>query len=340
MPEINDLRSKLREKRGSGALTPPPPAPRRKKKAKSRKPEPGLAGLDVNRKMLFVALGIAGTAALLAITYLSSAGDQIMAGATKVEVIVPARDIPTRTAITEDMIELKAMPKGLLPKGHLLKKEEVVGKVSLTSLVQGEVLLDVRVSPPNELTGLAPKLNPDERGFILALGEANEIALIKPDDHVDLIANISDPNEKLISTPILQMVRVIGIGNRFNPNASPDPNENGYTSGTLTLAIPAAKFPLMTVLKQQGKLNLALRAPGDTTVRPPEIPEAEIARLVMGKVPPAHAPQAPKPETTVIYRPQAAPQRVIRVVRPAAPRPRPVAPKPHVGIEIIKGGSN
>ncbi|HBN09748.1 MAG TPA: Flp pilus assembly protein CpaB [Cyanobacteria bacterium UBA8530] len=339
MPEIDELRSKLREKRGSGALSPPPPAPRRKKKLKPKaKKETVIAGLDVNRKMLIAALSIAGIASLLAITYLSSAGDKIMAGAAKIDVVVPAKDIPARTQISEGMLEVRSMPQGFLPKGYLGKKDDVVGKVALTNLVKEEVLLDIRVSPPSAMTGIAPKLLPNERAFILDLGEASELALIKPDDHLDLIANISDPTEKLISTPILQMVRVLSVGDRFSTMASPNPRDEGLGSGTLTLGIPASKVPLMTVLKKQGKLSVALRPLGDVEIRPPEIPEAEIVRLVMGRVPPKTVVRPIVAQPTVVYRPQPTRTRIIRVLQP---RPQPIAkpkPKPHVGIEVFKGG--
>lgn len=335
MAEIDELRSKLRDKRGTGSLT--PPAPRRKKRPKPKpKQQSVIAGLDVNRKMLFAALGIAAVASLLAVMYLSQAGEGIMDGATKIDVVVPADDIPARTMLTKDLIEKRTMPKGLLPKGYFTKEADAVGKVSLAPLVKGEVLLDVRVSLPNEETGVSPKLKPNERGFSLSVDDASELSLVKPDDYVDLIANISDANERTISSTVLQLVRVIGVGNRFSPNASPQP---GYdSSNTLTLAVPVNKVSLMTAIREKGKLRVMLRSPGDTTIRTPEVPESEISRWVMGKVPPVvhsrpAAPVVRQPETRVIYRQQPAQSRpVVRVVQP---KPRPAAPKkPHVGIEV------
>lgn len=331
---MDNLRNKLRER---SAVEEAPSKPRRapsakKGRSKSRRVKEdagstGIGGLDVNRKLLFTALGIAALASLIAVSYLGDLSEGILDGGTKVDVYVPVADIPARRQIDESMVELKKFPKALLPEGALTEEKDVIGKVTMAPVVKGEVLHAKRLMAPNAITGVAPKLQPNERGFLFVPEGANDIALVKPDDKVDLTATIHTPNGYL-STKVLQKARVLSVGNQFSNQAAAKEDGESEASASrygelITLAVPAEKVALLTALKQQGNLSMSLRAPGDESVTPPEVSEADLARYVLGTIPrpvatPKPAVQAPRPVT----RPQPKP------VQPKPVQPKPVQPKP------------
>jgi len=327
---VDNLRNKLRERTSAeDAPSKPRRAPSAKKgRGKSRRApdeaSKGIGGLDVNRKLLFTALGIAALASLIAVTYLGDLSEGILDGGTKVEVYVPTGDIPARRQIDDSMVELRKFPKALLPEGALTEEKDVIGKVTMAAVVRGEVLHKKRLSAPNAITGVAPKLNPTERGFLFVPEGANDIALVKPDDKVDLTATIQTPSG-FLSTKVVQRARVMSVGNQFSNQAKPaEADEESEASASrygelVTLAVPSAKVSLLAALKQQGNLSMSLRAPGDESVSPPEVSEADLARYVMGSIP---RPQVARPvvqQPRPVQRPQA---------RPVQPKPRPVQPKP------------
>lgn len=293
-------------------------------KAKTRSkakaaPKPSLLdGLDVNRKLLFAALGIAALAGLIAVTYLSDLSDGINAGHKMVEVYVPSEDLPARKQLDSSVVETVKFPQKLLPEGAIVDEKDLAGKITLAPVVKGEILHKKRVGDPSAATGVAPKLRANERGFLFVPDGANDIALVKPDDYVDLTATIQTPTG-FLSTKVAQRVRVMSVGNRFS-NAVPTTEEEASAAygDLLTLAVPSTKVALLAALKEQGNLSLSLREQGDASVTPPEISEGELVRYVLGKVPVA---QAPRPVPVKVV-----PRTV--VVREPAPRPRPVAPKP------------
>lgn len=335
---MDNLRNKLRERHASeDAPVKTRRAPSGKKgRGMPRRPaedagKSGLAGLDVNRKLLFTALGIAAVASLIAVSYLGDLSEGILDGATKVEVYVPSKDIPARRQIDASMVELRKYPKALLPEGALTEEEDVIGKITMAPVVKGEVLHAKRLSLPNAITGVAPKLQPSERGFLFVPDGANDIALVKPDDKVDLTATIRTPDGYL-STKVVQRARVMSVGNQFSGSSAGSEETEASASRygeLITLAVPADKVSLLAALKQQGNLSMSLRAPGDESITPPEVPEADLARYVMGSLPkPTVRPvvqQTPRP----VQRPRPRPVQPA-TPKPATPKPQPQLPQVHI----------
>lgn len=305
-----------------------------KKAAGSMKAQaPAAPVLDVNRKLLFAAAGIAALAGLVAVMYLSDLASGIAGEGAKVSVWTVKDNLPARHQLTEDDLDVKEIPKAFLAEGYITKDEAAVGQITRVALVKGEVVLKARVGKPGGEFGGAPMLRANERGFVYVPDGLQEVPLVKPDDMVDLIATLPEPGtERVISTPVLQKVRVLSVGDRFT-NEATDSAPMG--NAAITLAVPSAKVTLLTILKQAGNLNFALRAPGDTSDSPTRIAESEIERLVMGQVP---RPAAPRPavvqqpvrtrpvvRTRYIERP-APPRPAVVQQRPAAPPPRPAQP--------------
>lgn len=327
-----DLRDKLRAREGrsgggsggsgSGGNGPGPKRGPARKPAAGAKAMPTGASpvLDVNRKLLFAAAGIAALAGLVAVMYLSDLASGIAGEGAKVAVWTVKENVPARHQLTEDDLVVREIPKTFLAEGYLTREEAAAGQITRVPLVKGEVVLKARVGKPGAEFGGAPKLRANERGFVYVPDGLQEVPLVKPDDLVDLIATLPEPGtERLISTPVLQKVRVLSVGDRFSDEATDSPP---LGNAAITLAVPASKVTLLTILKQAGNLNFALRSPGDTSESPSRIPEAEIERLVMGQVP---RPAAPRPAAAAQ---PVRPRPVVRTRYIERPAPRPVAIQP------------
>jgi hypothetical protein len=127
--------------------------------------------------------------------------------------------------------------------------------------------------------------------------------------------------ERLISTPVLAKVRVVSVGDHFTNEAT---DSAPVGNAAITLAVPSGKVALLTILKQAGNLYFSLRAPGDMSETPLRIAEADIERLVMGRLP------APRPVAVRIAPVPPRPRTIVRtrVVERPAPRPVRVPPRP------------
>lgn len=298
-----------------------------------------LSGLDVNRKLLLASGGIAVVAGLIAISYLSDLRSGIAGSGQKVKVYVVSDNLPARKQLSASLVETREIPRTFLPDGALTEEKDVIGKILLAPVAKGEILHKQRVSEATNATGVAPKLRPNERGFLFQPNGANDIALVKPDDYVDLTATIQTQSG-ILSTKVAQRVRVLSVGNRFSATTAPEGSDGSY-GDLLTLAVPSEKVALLAALKQQGNLSLALREPGDTTLTPPEIPEADLVRYVMGHVP------GPAPVVVHHVAPHVVPHVAPPVHHPVVAHPHPpvvthpkhVDPPKTSGVDVYVGAT-
>jgi pilus assembly protein CpaB len=115
----------------------------------------------------------------------------------KVAVVVAARAVSVRGLLVAEDVQLREMAVEVVPEGALKKVEDATGKLAMTDLYPGEVLLAQRLVDPNILGTdgrLAMLVGQDE--ILLALPAQDlmsRINLLKPGDHVDLLYSLDFP---------------------------------------------------------------------------------------------------------------------------------------------------
>lgn len=223
-----------------------------------------LKPLEVNKKMLVVSIIVAGVASLLAINYLNTIANPLKEQSKPIQVLMLTQDVKARTVIKQEMLAIKEIPSGFLPKGVLAYEPgvKILGKVALTDLYQGEVLHEKRIALPNQSTGVSMIIPAGHRAIAV---RTNDAQLMKPSDHVDVIASIPDPvrRGKSITYPILQDATILAVGNQLS-SETPEPNRYGGAQN-ITVAVPEDRVTLMSLIAENGKFNVVLRAPGDKT---------------------------------------------------------------------------
>lgn len=258
--------------------------------------------LEVNRKMLFISLGVAAIASFLSVAYLKGIAEPLKGQSKMVKVIALKKDVPARTPLSEDMLEIKEVPAAYLPEGALTYQEnmKLLGQVTLTTLYKGEVIHSKRISLPNEESGISAVIPDKHRAMTV---RTNNAALIHPSnrerkEYIDLIASIPDPNParqgKLITYPILQRAMVLAVGNQL---ADADSQASIAPSNTITLAVPEDRVNLMVMLEEKGNFKVIPRSPDDESTTPEKYTIQEIEDALQGRFEAAATTTADKPET-------------------------------------------
>ncbi len=247
-----------------------------------------LKQLEVNRKMLLISLGIAGVATILSMSYLTGIAEPLKGKSKLVRVVTLAKDVPPRTPLSEDMVQIKEVPAAYVPEGAtVIQKDKttvVLGMLTITQLYKGEMLMTGRMSDPNSNTGLATQIPEGHRAITVPTDNAY---LMKPGDYVDVIAAISDLNPvrrgKIISIPLLQRAKILAVGNQFSAENNTNTN-SGSTPREITVAVPDERVKLMSLLKQSnGKFDVIQRASGDQSIQPEQYTIQEIEDALQGK---------------------------------------------------------
>ncbi len=191
-------------------------------------------------------------------------------------VLVAKVEIPSRTLITEDMIESVEMPKSAVQADGFVNFEDVVGKYSRTTIfpmqqIHTEALID------DISEELSMKITGSNRAMTLSVSGSTGVSkLIKPGDRVDVIVFLPQITEQSrivrpdIAKIMLQNIEVLAIDQtlyREEPSNVPEaPVEGEVSSYFVTLSVPITEVESLILAKDIGVIDLALRPLEDDNI--------------------------------------------------------------------------
>ncbi len=182
--------------------------------------------------------------------------------------VIAATDIPARSIVQKDQLQVKDIPVDGYPQGGASLIEDVAGKILIVNLTKGDVLL----SPMLESTSKAGTKNETnsnsfsftvpqgKRAVAVPVGLAGGVNhIVKPGDRVDVLItmDIRDEKEgsKTITSLAAQDVLVLNTGD----NAVNDGDKIQASSYILALSVPQAMS--VTLGSEKGSIRLILRNP-------------------------------------------------------------------------------
>jgi pilus assembly protein CpaB len=218
--------------------------------------------MDRKKMVLAATVGLfTGTCAFLILHHKAS---ELEARTTPIEVWVAARYIPPGSRLIEGMAEKRIIPKAFVAPSAINRIEEVEELRALVPFSAGEQLLSNKFGAGYPT--LSASLGPGRRAFTVGVDEMSGVGgLLRPGDHVDLMAKISLNGREATST-VLQNIEVLATGRTLG--RAPDPLQDGETSapedgyGTLTLSVSPEEAEILFHLEGRPKA-FALRSPGD-----------------------------------------------------------------------------
>jgi len=198
-------------------------------------------------------------------------------GLPEVQVVVAAQAVKVRSPLTDQDVVLRSVPVNLAPEGALQETRAAVGKVAMTDLEPGEVILQQRLASPDVTSGngrTALMMSGDE---VLVAFPASDLmskaGVLKPGDHVDLLFSLqvptnrglagvraaSDSEAELTTFNVLPNVTISAF---VAGQVTSENKEIGVPFGYLFLVSPQDALVLKYVKDAGGTLDMALRAPG------------------------------------------------------------------------------
>ena len=186
-----------------------------------------------------------------------------------------------RTIIKEDMVRVRDMPVDLIPEDAITDLQEAIGKMPITDLSTGEILLASRLVEPTNITRNIALAIP--KGHVIVALPAddllNRVGMVKPGDRVDILITLpyGDGPENTVSVDVLQNVVIQAVVVPPIPNEVESAGEQVKATADAALSsIEGAAFKAILVaispqdalvlkyLRDSGAiLDFALRAPDD-----------------------------------------------------------------------------
>jgi Flp pilus assembly protein CpaB len=199
-------------------------------------------------------------------------------------VLVLARDAPTGTSITRELVGVRALPQAYLESRHVLASEidQVLDARLGVAVRANETLLWSDLASMRERERQLSNLVPEGmRAFTLAPRNGAFDALLAPGDRVDVLlarnpgaGERDDDGAQLVAQNLLVLAVGDDTGRAGGRRAA-----RGDRAGQLTVSVTPADAARLAQVEQQGSLRVVLRNPEDLTLTETTPPAARPAAV-------------------------------------------------------------
>jgi pilus assembly protein CpaB len=181
------------------------------------------------------------------------------------DVVVAADDLEVGARIQDHDVKVVRFPEGILPANTFRRMSQVVGRGVIQKIYNGEFVLRDKLAGENAGSGLPSLIPPGMLAESVRVNEVTSVAgFVVPGTHVDVLltGNPTGSGEQQTTT-VLENVAVVATG----PNLERNTNGEPQTSPDVTLLVSPDDAQKLTLASSQGKIQLALRNPLDTSQR-------------------------------------------------------------------------
>lgn len=218
-----------------------------------------------NLWLIAIALVFAAIAAALATRWMQSRVATVdSTGTGLADAVVAARDVPMGKRIeVADLKIVRAASDGI-PADAYRDIAAVVGQVSRSPFVSGEMLIARRLSKYSGGSALAAVVARDMRAVTVRVDDVIGVGgFILPENRVDVIAAFNDGTSPQAST-IVRDVRVLAVDQRSDPGSA-----GPILSRAVTLEVTPKDAEAIAASKQRGSIQLTLRNPMNRALADP-----------------------------------------------------------------------
>jgi pilus assembly protein CpaB len=237
-------------------------------------------------------------------------------------VVVAAVDLSLGAELKAEDMKVLNFPQGQAPEGTFAAPSEIVGRGVIVSLAKGEPILPAKLAAKEAGAGLPPVIPDGMRAVSVRVNEVIGVAgYVLPGSRVDVITTVSPTNQMqdMTSKVVLANVLTLTSGTRMEQDQK---DGKPVQVTVVTLAVSPEQAERLALASTEGKIQLALRNPLDTSA--PETPGIKPAVLL-------GLSKAPSSKTTASN----TGSKARKVVGPVTPETSMAAPLPTV--EMIRG---
>lgn len=194
------------------------------------------------------------------------------------QVVVAAMEIPFGTKVEARHLKTIKLPRGAEVGNHFDKPEDVEGLLATQKMIAGEILLKERFADRNSGSTLAAVLKPDMRAVTVRVDDVVGVAgFLLPGNHVDVVA-ARMVNQRAETQTVLRNLNVLAV----DQTAAQD-KDQPVVVRAVTLEVTQKQAEVLVKSREEGRIQLTLRNPGDTEIEP------EIEPQIVAEAPPPKA---------------------------------------------------
>jgi pilus assembly protein CpaB len=176
------------------------------------------------------------------------------------QVVMAKDDIPSRTVIQEDMLEIKEIPVEAVPRGAMMSMQDVVGQPAASTIYAGDIVTLSKLIVDKNKVGFVGEIPENCRAVSVGISEITGVAgFAKPGDYVDVIL-VEKTNQGATSRFLLKNVLLLGINQDTAKEKDTVKEKAGQAKpATATLALEPDDMLQLVSAAAIGDIYLALR---------------------------------------------------------------------------------
>jgi pilus assembly protein CpaB len=211
---------------------------------------------------LLLAIGFATLASYMAMGWLKRQA-AIQPPKEKSTIVMVAKvSVPPTSLLIAEQLKTEVWHQEKSPQGSFNNPEQVVGRVTATSILPGDLITENKLAPKGALPGITALLSPNQRAMTVKVDEASGVAgFLTPGNRVDVVVVVDrgeydkDPIAKLL----FQNLKVLGTGQKLENL----PGDKPQIVPTVTLEVTPEQGERLALAAQEGRISLVLRGQGD-----------------------------------------------------------------------------
>jgi pilus assembly protein CpaB len=238
--------------------------------------------------VLAVLLGLG--AAFMARSFMGRAPAAQVVQVPTTPVVVARTDVGTASRLTSIGLETVDWPSAHVPTGAITSVADAEGRVTRRPIVAGEPVMESALFEKGAEGGLPAVIAPEHRAVSVKVDSVIGVAgFVKPGARVDVLATVRrvDTQRSLpYSKVILQDVKVLAIDQKLEEARDGE----AQLVSVVTLEVKPDQAQKLIYSTHEGRLQLALRTPGDDKVE--ELASIGVADVLGGGKKKSTRPQA------------------------------------------------
>ena len=181
-----------------------------------------------------------------------------------VNVVAAKSDIPPRTMIKDNMVQLKEVSAELVPEGAIKNVSEVLNTPARTTIFAGDVITNQKIYADMSQAGFVGAIPADCRAVSIDVNGVTSVdGFAKPGDYVDLLL-VEKDDKSATTNVLLQNILLLSINQNMNAGTSSEGNENSNTTAIsnpsiATLALKPEEALQLISASKLGEIYLMLR---------------------------------------------------------------------------------
>jgi pilus assembly protein CpaB len=204
--------------------------------------------------LFFISLIISVIAVWAAVQWVNHQVEKRTATHT-VKLVVATTNIQAGARLSPELLKVVDWPADNPVAGGFSETQPLLSRIAVVSLSAGEPVMEQKLAPVGSKAGLSALITPGMRAVSVRVNDVAGVSgFALPGNHVDVMVNVQDEQNRMISKIVLQQIMVLAVAQ----DAAVKDDVKAKVVNTVTLEVTPQQAEKLDLARSVGTLSLVL----------------------------------------------------------------------------------